>query len=124
MAEWLKAHAWKACIPQGIPGSNPLLSATHFHPVQNPICLRADIIPLRWWPRLDAAAVVRVPREHRVPATDSLEACLADSQFPSRRQIPVGPCAASEGVHIRRVDKAEKAQESRSPKPLELNGLI
>ena len=31
MAEWLKAHAWKACIPQGIQGSNPCLSA---------ICLR------------------------------------------------------------------------------------
>ena len=30
MAEWLKAHAWKACIPQGIQGSNPCLSATHF----------------------------------------------------------------------------------------------
>ncbi len=28
MAEWLKAHAWKACIPQGIQGSNPCLSAT------------------------------------------------------------------------------------------------
>src|ERR1700722_9340153 len=27
MAEWLKAHAWKACIPQGIQGSNPCLSA-------------------------------------------------------------------------------------------------
>ena len=30
MAEWLKAHAWKACIPQGIQGSNPCLSATSF----------------------------------------------------------------------------------------------
>jgi hypothetical protein len=30
MAEWLKAHAWKACIPQGIQGSNPCLSATPF----------------------------------------------------------------------------------------------
>jgi hypothetical protein len=30
MAEWLKAHAWKACIPQGIQGSNPCLSATTF----------------------------------------------------------------------------------------------
>ena len=29
MAEWLKAHAWKACIPQGIQGSNPCLSAKH-----------------------------------------------------------------------------------------------
>ena len=28
MAEWLKAHAWKACIPQGIQGSNPCLSAS------------------------------------------------------------------------------------------------
>ena len=30
MAEWLKAHAWKACIPQGIQGSNPCLSARPF----------------------------------------------------------------------------------------------
>jgi hypothetical protein len=30
MAEWLKAHAWKACIPQGIQGSNPCLSAIDF----------------------------------------------------------------------------------------------
>jgi predicted homoserine dehydrogenase-like protein len=28
--EWLKRHAWKACIPQkGIRGSNPCLSATN-----------------------------------------------------------------------------------------------
>ena len=27
MAEWSIAHAWKACIPQGIGGSNPPLSA-------------------------------------------------------------------------------------------------
>ena len=33
VAEWLKAHAWKACIPQkGIGGSNPFLSAL-FYPV-------------------------------------------------------------------------------------------
>ena len=31
MAEWLKAHAWKACILQkGIEGSNPSLSAKIF----------------------------------------------------------------------------------------------
>ena len=24
---WSSAHAWKACIPKGIKGSNPLLSA-------------------------------------------------------------------------------------------------
>lgn len=35
MAEWLKAHAWKACIPQGIQGSNPCLSATPVHLVLN-----------------------------------------------------------------------------------------
>ena len=29
MAEWLKAHAWKACIPQGIQSSNLCLSAIH-----------------------------------------------------------------------------------------------
>ena len=29
MAEWLKAHAWKACMLQkGIEGSNPSLSAS------------------------------------------------------------------------------------------------
>ena len=27
VAEWLKAHAWKVCIPKGIEGSNPFLSA-------------------------------------------------------------------------------------------------
>jgi hypothetical protein len=28
MAERLKAHAWKACVPKGTEGSNPSLSAT------------------------------------------------------------------------------------------------
>ena len=32
MAEWLKAHAWKACLPQGNVGSNPTLSAIVFDP--------------------------------------------------------------------------------------------
>ena len=27
MAEWLKAHAWKACLPKGNAGSNPAPSA-------------------------------------------------------------------------------------------------
>ena len=27
MAEWFKAHAWKACIEFSIVGSNPTLSA-------------------------------------------------------------------------------------------------
>jgi hypothetical protein len=27
VSEWLKEHAWKVCIPQGIEGSNPFLSA-------------------------------------------------------------------------------------------------
>ena len=30
VAEWLKAHAWKACLPKGNAGSNPAPSAiTH-----------------------------------------------------------------------------------------------
>lgn len=30
MSEWLKEHAWKACVPQkGIEGSNPSLSANY-----------------------------------------------------------------------------------------------
>jgi hypothetical protein len=32
MAEWLKAHAWKACVPQGTQGSNPCLSAILWNP--------------------------------------------------------------------------------------------
>ena len=39
MAEWLKAHAWKACIPQGIQGSNPCLSAIHLLPVRSNLLL-------------------------------------------------------------------------------------
>ena len=36
VAEWLKAHAWKACIWQHIEGSNPFLSAeTSFKIIQN-----------------------------------------------------------------------------------------
>ena len=27
VSEWLKEHAWKVCIPQGIEGSNPSLTA-------------------------------------------------------------------------------------------------
>ena len=27
VAEWLKAHAWKACLPKGNAGSNPAPSA-------------------------------------------------------------------------------------------------
>jgi len=30
VAEWLKAHAWKACIWQHIEGSNPFLSAEFY----------------------------------------------------------------------------------------------
>src|SRR3990172_11784943 len=31
MAEWLKAHAWRACIPhKGIEGSNPSLSVNGY----------------------------------------------------------------------------------------------
>ena len=33
MAEWLKAHAWKACVPQGTVGSNPTLSAIERSPM-------------------------------------------------------------------------------------------
>ena len=32
MAEWLKAHAWKACKPKGFEGSNPFLSANEVAP--------------------------------------------------------------------------------------------
>ncbi len=29
VSEWLKEHAWKVCIPKGIEGSNPFLSAIY-----------------------------------------------------------------------------------------------
>ena len=29
MSEWSKEHAWKVCIPKGIEGSNPSLSARY-----------------------------------------------------------------------------------------------
>jgi hypothetical protein len=29
VSEWPKEHAWKACIPQGIEGSNPSLTAIY-----------------------------------------------------------------------------------------------
>ncbi len=52
MAEWLKAHAWKACIPQGIQGSNPCLSATFaFQPALHPT-LPICFAPLRRWTSL------------------------------------------------------------------------
>ena len=36
MLEWLKRHAWKACIPlKGIGGSNPPLSATVLNKMEN-----------------------------------------------------------------------------------------
>ena len=28
VSEWSKEHAWKVCIPKGIEGSNPSLTAT------------------------------------------------------------------------------------------------
>jgi hypothetical protein len=47
MAEWLKAHAWKACMLQkGIEGSNPSLSASIYTKIQNLATLTADIQPL------------------------------------------------------------------------------
>jgi hypothetical protein len=45
MAEWLKAHAWKACLPQGNVGSNPTLSAI----IESMVCLE-------WRSRLDSKA--------------------------------------------------------------------
>ncbi len=49
MAEWLKAHAWKACIPQGIQGSNPCLSAIRL--------LRRTL----WGDRAGSVRMARIP---------------------------------------------------------------
>ena len=50
MAEWLKAHAWKACVPQGTVGSNPTLSAileNRAEPLSSPIASLASLRPGR-----------------------------------------------------------------------------
>jgi hypothetical protein len=53
MAEWLKAHAWKACIPQGIQGSNPCLSASFL-----PLLWTGGVMPVK------LAAVEKVVLHH------------------------------------------------------------
>jgi hypothetical protein len=59
MAEWLKAHAWKACVPQGTVGSNPTLSARlPFSPVQR--SLQSPILALEMSAyRAEGAAIIR-----------------------------------------------------------------
>jgi hypothetical protein len=41
MAEWFKAHAWKACVGKTTVGSNPTLSAT-FLPAIKLVCRSKD----------------------------------------------------------------------------------
>ena len=49
MAEWLKAHAWRACIPhKGIEGSNPSLSVAGSLAPREPIAPAARIFSGRW----------------------------------------------------------------------------
>lgn len=52
MAEWLKAHAWKACIPQGIQGSNPCLSAMTFCKFLKTRLIRVECCSCRYLMRL------------------------------------------------------------------------
>ena len=35
VSEWPKEHAWKVCIPQGIEGSNPSLTAISINCLNN-----------------------------------------------------------------------------------------
>ena len=57
MAEWLKAHAWKACLPQGNQGSNPCLSAKHL-----PKVLKTKVKHIESWScrREQSARIVRI----------------------------------------------------------------
>ena len=41
MAEWFKAHAWKACVVNPTVGSNPSLSANFFIPYPS-VAFRID----------------------------------------------------------------------------------
>ncbi len=42
MAEWLKAHAWKACVRQRTEGSNPSLSALKRSSERGPLFIMLD----------------------------------------------------------------------------------
>src|SRR5882724_8350753 len=48
MAEWFKAHAWKACVGNTTVGSNPTLSASFFP--------RNFFLRVGWSPRLVSAS--------------------------------------------------------------------
>jgi hypothetical protein len=62
MAEWLKAHAWKACLPQGNVGSNPTLSAI----LESMVCMESGTIPVLI--RCQRCLGVRVSQATRFPA--------------------------------------------------------
>ena len=56
MAEWLKAHAWKACIWQHIEGSNPFSSAKHHKKsVQKLFSERFFLLKKFYFPLFDSA---------------------------------------------------------------------
>ena len=58
MAEWLKAHAWKACIPQGIQGSNPCLSATPSADVPARVAFSYNLLVTQTTPRFPSQTLL------------------------------------------------------------------
>ena len=49
MSEWSKEHVWKACIPQGILGSNPSLSAIFRFAKNGEISPATPKLGLQFW---------------------------------------------------------------------------
>ncbi len=44
MTEWLKVHAWKACVRKRTVGSNPTLSATVRLTLRGPSPVHCDVV--------------------------------------------------------------------------------
>jgi hypothetical protein len=86
MAERLKAHAWKACVPKGTVGSNPTLSANQS---ANAETRRLEREPARYFPRF-RGVFGRAPS--RIPSGDDP---AADPIAPKPRVFSAADCRGS-----------------------------
>jgi hypothetical protein len=80
MAEWFKAHAWKACLPKGNVGSNPSLSATFYKGIT------AKIIA--------SVTVLELPHLQRILTTNSTVFKTVNQRFFLRLGPVVSTCPA------------------------------
>ena len=118
MLEWLKRHAWKACIRQNrISGSNPDLSATK---------KRLHSFGMRLFFAPSASSSLAKPKVRKSGPADKAMICSAYQPFgPSRSSLLQGPprravreCAALQDEHnpdegARRVLRLQARLQSR-----------